>query len=142
MMLLAFWGLKRGVIASLNVESLSFTPDALLLTLPAASGEGEDDTQHQLRPRTLAIPRTRGPLCPATAVEAWLMHVDRLDQTGPVFPAFDRSADPIRGSRLDAAYLNCILKKRALDACFSKAEVAGFTAESLRRGGAMEKVLR
>lgn len=140
-LLMAFSGLKRTVALSIAIEHLRFTEDALLLTIPGQPVEGAEGPQPLPPPRTLAIPRTRGPLCPVTAVEAWLAHLDRLGQTGPVFMRFDRGRDPVLdGTRLDAAYLNCILKTRARAAGFSDAEIAGFSAESLRRGGAMEKV--
>lgn len=141
LMLLAFAGLKRAVALSLAIEHLRFTDDALLLTIPSDPADAADGPPPP-RPRPLAIPRTRGPLCPVTATEVWLAHLDRLDQTGPVFCKFDRGGDPVAGSQLDAAYLNCIIKKRARDAGFSEAEIAGFSTESLRRGGAMERVRR
>lgn len=141
LMLLSFASLKRAVTLSLAIEHLRFTDDALLLTIPGES-VGAADGPPASRPRTLAIPRTRGPLCPVTATEAWLAHLDRLDQTGPVFCRFDRGGDPVVGSQLDAAYLNCIIKKRARDAGFPEEEIARFSTESLRRGGSMERVRR
>lgn len=139
LLLVAHAGCKRSVALSLAIEHLTFTADALLLNLP---GEPSDATgQPQSPRRTLAIPRTRGPLCPVTALETWLAHLDRLDKTGPVFLRFDRSGDPVLdGAGLDAAYLNCIIKKRARAAGFTEAEIAGFSAEALRRGGLQERV--
>lgn len=133
--------LKRSVALGLAIEHLRFTDDALLLTLYGEPLDATEGPQPLPPSRTLALPRTRGPLCPVTAVEAWLTHLDRLDQTGPVFVRFDRGGDPLMdGTGLDAAYLNCILKVRARAAGFTEAEIAGFSAEALRRGAAMERL--
>lgn len=136
LMLLGFCGMRRGVITRLDIEDCTWTEDALLLRLRAeASDDDESDTG--TKARTLAIPRTRGPLCAATAVEAWLDFFDRRHQTGPLFVRFDRGGDPVFEERLDAAWINAVIKRRMKDAGYD--DVEKFSAESLRRGGAMEK---
>ena len=137
-MLLGYAGLKRSCICALSIEDLEFTQDACVIHLPQEGEEGSTESQH--RPtgkRQIALPMTRGQMCPGTAVRSWLEHVELLDKTGPVFCRFDRSSDPMHGVRLDAAWINNIIKTRLKDAGVE--ELEGYSAESLRRGGAMER---
>lgn len=137
LMLLGFAGLKRGVMLALNIADCSFTADALLIAVTDVTGD-ESAERQPAKARTVAIPRTRGPLCAVTAVEAWLDHLDRRHAAGPLFCRFDRGCDPMPDVRLDAAWASQIVKRRMKDAGYD--EVDQFSTESLRRGGAMEKV--
>lgn len=137
LMLLGFAGMKRGVMLALDIPDCRFTADALLITVTDVTGDKSSNGQ-RAKARNVAIPRTRGPLCPVTAVEAWLDHLDRRDTAGPLFCRFDRGCDPMPDIRLDAAWASQIIKRRMRDAGYD--DVDQFSTESLRRGGAMEKV--
>ncbi|MDO8769371.1 MAG: hypothetical protein Q7K57_11840 [Burkholderiaceae bacterium] len=142
--LLGFIGrLKRGTICALNLEDLTFTPDALLLRIRLVSasvhsGEGGDITvaPPAVESRTVAIPMTRGPLCAATACQQWIAHNGMEGQQGPLFPRFTRSGEPVLDERLDSAYISALVKKRLLDA--GVADVSAYSGESLRRGHDLE----
>ena len=124
-------GLKRGTICALNVEDLTFTPDAMLVQLRAV-GNGEAGDAG----RTIAIPVTRGPLCAATAVLLWIS-LNAMDGcTGPLFPRFTRSGEPVLTERLDSAYVSKLVKARLRDAGFQ--DVAAYSGESLRLGHVLE----
>ncbi len=138
LMLLGFAGLKRGEMLALDIEHCRFTEDALLLRVTAVTGDKAADEVAQQKGRIKALPRTRGPMCAATAVEVWLDHLDRRQADGPLFCRFDRGCDPMPDARLDAAWLSQIIKRRMKDAGFE--DVGQYSAESLRRGGAQEKV--
>lgn len=137
LMLLGFAGMKRGVMLALDIADCRFTADALLISVTDVTGD-ETPNGRPAKARTIAIPRTRGPLCPVTAVEAWLDHLDRRQAAGPLFCRFDRGCDPMPDVRLDAAWASQIVKRRMKDAGY--VDVDQFSTESLRRGGAMEKV--
>ena len=126
--LLGFSGMKRGTICALNVEDLTFTPDAMLVRLKAA-GDGEAG-------RTIAIPVTRGPLCAATAVQQWIAHNAMEGCSGPLFPRFTRSGEPVLTERLDSAYVSKLVKARLRDAGVE--DVAAYSGESLRLGHSRE----
>lgn len=139
LMLLGFAGMKRGAMLALNVTDCRFTADAMLVGVTDVTGDRAPDVQ-AASVRTIAIPRTRGPLCPVTAVEAWLDHLDRRHANGPLFCRFDRGCDPMPDVRLDAAWASQIVKRRMKDAGYL--DVDQFSTESLRRGGSMERVRR
>ena len=142
LLLLSFMGaLKRSTLLALNVTDLRFTADALIVTIreseqlhssPAVVGSGEPMS----RTRQLAVPATSGELCAAKAVREWIqtagMDIDKYE--GPLFPRFDRGGAPT-SSRLDAAYLNIVLKKRLKAVGIDPAR---FAAQSLRSGRVAE----
>ncbi|MEO3715901.1 hypothetical protein [Roseateles flavus] len=72
LMLLGFAGLKRGEMLALDIEHCRFTEDALLLRVTAVTGDKGADESVVSKGRIKALPRTRGPMCAALAVEAWL----------------------------------------------------------------------
>ena len=121
-------GLKRGAICALNIEDISFTPDAMLVRI-RASDDGEAG-------RTIALPFTRGPLCAATAVQQWISHNALEGGSGPLMPRFTRSGEPLLEERLDAAYVSKLVKTRLRDAGVE--DVAAYSGESLRLGHALE----
>ncbi|WP_342617556.1 hypothetical protein [Rhodoferax sp. GW822-FHT02A01] len=128
-------GLKRGAICALNLEDVSFSEDAMLLRM----GSGRDSEDKESR-RTIAIPFTRGPLCAATAVQVWIAHNALEGCTGPLFPRFTRSGEPLLTDRLDAAYVSQVVKRRLKDAGIE--DVSRFSGESLRLGHAQETNVR
>lgn len=117
---LGFAGLKRGMICALNIEDVRFTDDAMLLRVGKKEG---------LTGRELAVPITRGPLCAATACKAWLDHNQMEGQQGPLVVRFTRSGEATE-QRLDAAYVNYVLKERLRAA--GAEDVGMYSAESLR----------
>ena len=123
---LGFAGLKRGMICALHVEDLRFTEDAMLVRVRGPNAaDGEEGGRH------VAIPITRGPLCAATACRVWIEHNQMEGQSGPLVVRFTRSGEPTN-QRLDAAYVNAVVKERLRAA--GVADVEGYSAESLRRG--------
>ncbi|HQT08602.1 MAG TPA: hypothetical protein PK060_15425 [Polaromonas sp.] len=142
--LLGFIGrLKRGTICALNLEDLTFTPDALLLRIrpiPEPTHTGEDANiavpVSVVESRPVAIPMTRGPLCAGTACQEWIAHNGLEGKQGPLFPRFTRSGEPVLDERLDAAYVSALVKKRLLDA--GEDDVSLYSGESLRRGHDLE----
>ena len=138
-LLLGFAGLKRGEICGLNIEDAAWTPDALVLRLRVADDTtGSDLSEAHTGSRTVSIPLTRGPLCAGTACRQWLEHCDLIGKTGPMFCRFDRGSDPVFGSRLDSAWVSATVKEHLRAAGVS--DVADYSAESLRRGGADDGV--
>ena len=132
-LLLGYGGLKRGAICAINIEHLSFTPDAMLIHFKIGHDSGGDDDSRPFGPtsRTMAIPFTRGPLCAATACQTWLKHNDLEGKTGALFPSFTRSGEPTT-DRLASAYVSVIVKERLKAAGI--ADVSAYSGESLRRG--------
>ncbi len=128
-------GLKRGTLCGLDLNDLTFTEDAMLVRLRDSGGRSEAKAA-----RTIAVPLTRGPLCAASAVQAWIAHNALEGVSGPLFPRFTRSGEPMLQERLDSAYVSTIIKIRLLDAGI--ADVTAFSGESLRLGHAMEKPAR
>ena len=134
--LLAFvGGLKRGTICALNIEDLTFTPDAMLVRIRGGANNDDQDVG-----RTLAIPFTRGPLCAATACQQWILHNALEGMTGCWLPRFSRSGEPVLGERLDSAYVSVLVKRRLQDAGIT--DVSLYSGESLRRGHALESIAR
>ena len=133
-LLLGFAGLKRGEICGLNIEDCVWTPDALVLRLRVTGDISDSGTPESPRGgRTVSIPLTGGPLCAGTACRAWLEHCDLIGTTGCVFCRFDRASDPVFGERLDSAWVSATVKEHLRAA--GVADVADYSAESLRRGG-------
>lgn len=137
LMLMLFAGVKRGAMLALDIADCQFTADAMLVRVTDVTSDSAPNGQ-PVSAKTIAMSRTRGPLCPVTAVEAWLEHLDRRHASGPLFCRFDRACDPMPDVRLDAAWASQIVKRRMRDAGY--VDVDQFSTESLRRGGAMEKV--
>ncbi|MDI4633149.1 hypothetical protein J7U46_08835 [Pelomonas sp. V22] len=137
LMLLGFAGMKRGAMLALNITDCRFTADAMLVCVTDVTSDKSSDGE-PARVGTIAIPRTRGPLCAATAVEVWLDHLDRRNAQGPLFCRFDRGCDPMPDVRLDAAWASRIVKRRMKEAGYEDVDM--YSTESLRRGGAQEKV--
>lgn len=136
-------GLKRGTLCSLDLEDLTFTPDALLLRIGASGSPVQSETLESaarspttFKSRSMAVPFTRGPLCAATAIQEWIAHNGLEGQRGPLFPRFTRSGEPILSERLDAAFVSVLVKKRLLDA--GETDVSSYSGESLRRGHELE----
>ena len=121
-------GLKRGTICALNIDDLTFTPDAMLVRIKTAV--------HGDAGRTVAIPVTRGPLCAPTAVLLWISLNAMEGCQGPLFPRFTRSGEPVLTERLDSAYVSKLVKARLRDAGVE--DVAAYSGESLRLGHALE----
>lgn len=139
--LLGFSGrLKRGAICSLDLEDLIFTPDALMVRMRVSAtddgGERIASSPGKSTYRTIAIPFTRGPLCAATACQEWIAHNGLEGQSGPLFPRFTRSGEPVLSERLDSAYISKLVKKRLRDA--GELDVSGYSGESLRLGHELE----
>ena len=128
-------GLKRGTLCGLDLNDLTFTEDAMLVRIHASG-----DRSETIAARTIAVSMTRGPLCAASAVQAWIIHNALEAVSGPLFPRFTRSGEPMLSERLDSAYVSQIIKGRLLDAGIS--DVTAFSGESLRLGHALETTVR
>ena len=139
LILLGYAGLKRGAICAINIEDVTFTEDAMLISVIATQ---DTDDEVESRPpeangRVLAIPFTRGLLCAATACQTWLKHNDLEGKTGALFPSFTRSGEPTT-DRLASAYVSVIVKDRLKAAGIT--DVSAYSGESLRRGHQAETV--
>ena len=122
LLLLGFMGaLKRAELVSLNLSDLTFTADAMVVTVQG---------------RQIAVPATGGELCAAAATRDWIAHaaLDLEQPPGPLFRRFDRGGDPTR-ARLDAAWVSVIVKNRLKEVGI---DPAPFSAQSLRRGRLLE----
>ena len=138
-LLLGYAGLKRGAICAINIEDLTFTPDAMLIRIRTTQepGDGLESPTFEATSRVMAIPFTRGSLCAATACQTWLKHNDLEDATGALFPSFTRSGEPTT-DRLASAYVSVIVKERLKAAGIT--DVSAYSGESLRRGHLAEAV--
>lgn len=136
-LLLGHSGLKRSAICAINIEDLTFTPDAMLIGVGAMQEASDGVESRRSNERVLAIPFTRGPLCAATACQTWLKHNDVEGKSGALFPSFTRSGEPTT-DRLASAYVSVIVKERLKAAGIS--DVSAYSAESLRRGHQSEMV--
>ena len=132
--LLGYSGMKRGAITSIRVEDLKFTDDSMLVCV-ARSNENGDEVPTG-KERVIAIPKTGGPLCAATACLRWLEHNDLVGKSGILVPRFSRSGEPMWEEALDGAYISVILKNRLSDAGVE--DVSVYSAESLCKGHALE----
>ncbi len=112
--------LKRQQLVALDVRDLSFTPDAMLVTLRHADGSTG---------RKVAVPATGGELCAATACRQYIEHLALLPEA-PLFASFNRAGEPT-AHRLCAAFVSVVVK-RALTTIGMDAKE--FSGESLRRG--------
>lgn len=122
LLLLGFMAaLKRAELVALDVSSLRFTTDALVV---------------QLKARQVAVPATGGELCAALAAKEWITHaaLDLEQPLGPLFRRFDRGGDPTP-TRLDSAWVSVVVKNRLKAIGI---DPAPFSAQSLRRGRQME----
>jgi integrase len=128
--LLGYSGMKRGAITSIRVEDLKFTDDSMLVCV-ARSNENGDEVPKG-KERVIAIPKTGGPLCAATACLRWLEHNDLVGKSGILVPRFSRSGEPIWDTALDSAYISVVLKRRLNDAGVE--DVSVYSAESLCKG--------
>ena len=118
LLLLGFMAaLKRAELTALNVSDLTFTADAMVVTLKG---------------RQIAVPATGGDLCAVTATKEWIAHaaLDIEQPPGPLFRRFDRGGDPTL-ERLDSAWVSCVVKARLKAVGI---DPAMFSAQSLRRG--------
>ena len=95
-------GLSRTALVDLDVPDVSFTSDAMLLTLRTPESETA---------RVVAVPRTGHELCAARATAEWMQHSELDVQGGPLIRRFDRAGNPT-SERLDAAYLSQVIKRR------------------------------
>ena len=109
--------LRRSEIAALNVADLEFTPDALIVTVRRSK------TDKTGKGAQVAVRRTRGPLCPVAALEAWL-EVGQIT-VGPVFRNY-------YGDRIVPRAVADIAKHWAAAAGFDPKTIG---AHSFRRGG-------
>jgi integrase len=122
MLLLGFMAaMKRAELVALDVSSLRFTADALVV---------------QLEARQVAVPATGGELCAVTATKDWINHaaLDIEQPPGPLFRRFDRGGDPTL-DRLDSAWVSVVVKTRLKAVGI---DPKPFSAQSLRRGRLLE----
>jgi integrase len=122
-LLLCHAGLKRGTVVALDIDDLMWSDHGLRIAVRA----------HARPPRQVTIHAIGGALCAVSACRAWLEHSGLEGTTGPLFMRFSRGGAPVLSERLDAAYVNKILKKRLMAAGIE--DVSRFSAESLRRSG-------
>ncbi len=116
---LMFMGaLRRAEAVRINIEFLSFTPDALIIKLSET--------------RQLAVPVTGGDLCGATLVRTLVQRAawDIEGTTGPLFRRADRSG-ALTDERLDSSWVNAIVKKMVAVAGL---DASKYSAQSLRAG--------
>jgi hypothetical protein len=141
LLLLGFMAaLKRSALVAIDICDLRFSSDALIVKLKSEEGVSLGGELHEQQgtsvQREVAVPMTGGVLCAATAVRAWIESaaLDVGDVQAPLFCRFDRGGDPTL-QRLDAAYVNVILKGR-LEAI--GIDPKNFSGQSLIRGRLME----
>ena len=128
-------GLKRGAITALNIEDLEFTPDAMLIKVKKLDAT-ESVVSSPSQERKIAVPVTRGSFCAASACSQWISHNDLEGKSGPLFPRFTRSGEPVLDARLDSAYISIIVKTRLKAAGIE--DVSEYSGESLCRGHQLE----
>lgn len=118
-LVLLTWGaaLRRAEVVAINIESLRFTTDALVVIV------GQ---------RQIALPMTNGPLCAGTAVRELVQRAawDIEGATGPLFRRADRGGS-LTDDRLDAAATSLIVKKLARAVGLDASRLSG---QSLRAG--------
>ncbi len=95
-------------LTSLNVEDVTFTNDAMLLSVGSVL---EADSVASGARRVFAIPRTGHELCAARATAEWIAHAQLEEEGGPLIRRFDRASNPT-SERLEAAYVSAIVKRR------------------------------
>ena len=116
LILLGFAGaLKRGALVAMNVGDISVTPDALIVRIGTGRHDRDDNTSTgdvAANERHIAIPRTGGDLCAATALKDYVEKsaLDEEPPEAPLFRAGDRGSDLTR-NRLDSAVVSLIVKK-------------------------------
>ena len=116
-------GLRRSEIAALDIESLTFVPEGILLHLRRSK------TDQDGRGRQLAIPMGKYPeTCPVRAVRSWLSE-SRIS-SGALFTRLD-PARQTEQQRLSAHSVGQVVKLAAAQAGLDPDAVGG---HSLRRG--------
>lgn len=107
LLLLGFGAALSGLaLTSLDVADVSFTNDAMLISVAGKAGEGSE-----VRRQALAVPRTGQELCAARATLEWIRHAQLDELGGPLIRRFDRAGNPT-SDRLGAAYVGAIVKRR------------------------------
>jgi len=107
LLLIGFSAALSGMtLTTLDVEDVSFTSDAMLLSVGPKAGEAPDSPR-----RTLAVPSTGHELCAARATREWIQHAQLDELGGPLIRRFDRAGNPT-SDRLEAAYVGAIVKRR------------------------------
>jgi len=118
LLLLGFVGaLKRTELVSIKLADLCFTTDALII---------------KLKGRQVAIPKTGGELCAATAVRNLIDHtaLDTEQPNSALFRRFDRGGDATT-FQLQSAWVSVVLKNRLKAVGI---DPTPFSAQSLRAG--------
>lgn len=116
LILLGFTGaLKRGALVAINVGDISLTADALIVRIGTAGQQRDVEVRTDdvaVHERQIAIPRTGGDLCVATALKDYVEKsaLDEEPPEAPLFRAGDRGSDLTR-NRLDSAVVSLIVKK-------------------------------
>lgn len=119
-----FGGFRRSELVGINVEHVTWEPAGIVITLPRSK------TDQEGQGIVKAIPYAPGgPLCPATALRAWLAVAGIAN--GPVFQGLGKWGH-LAGKRLRAAAVNDILASAARQAKLDYAP--DLSSHSLRRG--------
>ncbi len=123
LLMLGFCGaLRRSELVAIRAEDLQFTPQGILLTIPRSktdqNGEG----------RKIAIPKSRGRICPVGSVGLWLEKSSI--ESGPIFRAVDKGGR-LFGHKLSDRAVSDIVKQYTKLAGLDPKQYSG---HSLRAG--------
>lgn len=126
LLLMGFAAALSGLaLTTLDVEDVSFTGDAMLLSIRDRPTHDADAPR-----RALAVPRTGQELCAARATWEWIQHAQLDELGGPLIRRFDRAGNPT-AQRLEAAYVGAVVKRRLAAVGI---DPAPFSSLSLARG--------
>lgn len=124
LLLVGFFGaFRRSELVAITVEDISWEPEGVLFRLPRSK------TDQERKGLARALPVGHGPVCPVTALKAWL---DRAGITeGPVFKPVNRW-DQVQDKALSPGAINGFLKDLGQKCLFDF--VPQLSSHSFRRG--------
>lgn len=128
--------LRRSEIAALNIEDLRFDTEGVWVRVGGIRTR-DDGSAEIVRTKTdqdgegaiVGMARGNGPLCPCTALRAWLQCLGRA--TGPLFTGLSRHGTSAGRKRINDGEISKIVKHAAEQAGLNPKDFAG---HSLRRG--------
>lgn len=123
LLLIGFAGaFRRSELSAINCDWIKASEQGVEIVLPRSK------TDQQGAGRCIAIPRVSGPICPVTALEAWL-GVSQITE-GPLFRRVDKSGN-VLADPLSSGAIATIVKQRAAQIGLNPKEYSG---HSLRAG--------
>lgn len=118
-----FGAFRRSELVGIQARDLEWQPEGVLIQLPRS--KTDQHGQGMVR----ALPISHSPLCPASAIRAWLDAANISN--GPIFRPISRWGD-IKPTSLGAGSVNTIIKSLAHDCGLETP--SGFSSHSFRRG--------